>query len=238
MSRSSSRLPLLETILSSSDFTDVLTDVGYHLDFAEQDKSLANQILKDQQVLSVLHVNTELTRSQAATMQQAADQQRAVLAGQLSDLNAAKAQLVKLEANYQSLLVAQQAQYTQLATTKAKVAAQLKAELLAEKKLQALIAHLVWLALQKGGIPGQYLGAFHWPMSGMLTQKFGCTGFYLEPALGSCAHFHRGIDIAIATASPTKRARSTGRGRGSETKNGEPSGLSSGTSWGFVGTGR
>src|SRR5262249_61883754 len=42
----------------------------------------------------------------------------------------------------------------------------------------------------------------------------------------------------IATGSPTKRARSTGRGKGSATKNGEPSGLLSGTSWGFVGTGR
>src|SRR5437899_12997731 len=40
----------------------------------------------------------------------------------------------------------------------------------------------------------------------------------------------------IATGSPAKRARSTGRGKGSETKNGEPSGLWSGTSWGFVGT--
>src|SRR5881628_272339 len=42
----------------------------------------------------------------------------------------------------------------------------------------------------------------------------------------------------IATGSPTKRTRSTGRGRGFATKNGEPSGLLSGTSCGFVGTGR
>ena len=36
----------------------------------------------------------------------------------------------------------------------------------------------------------------------------------------------------IATGSPTKRAGSAGRGRGSETKSGEPSGLVSGTSCG------
>lgn len=29
-----------------------------------------------------------------------------------------------------------------------------------------------------------------------LTQSFGCTGVVYEPPLGSCDHFHRGIDIA------------------------------------------
>jgi murein DD-endopeptidase MepM/ murein hydrolase activator NlpD len=28
-----------------------------------------------------------------------------------------------------------------------------------------------------------------------VTQPFGCTGFKAEPPLGSCAHYHRGIDI-------------------------------------------
>lgn len=28
-----------------------------------------------------------------------------------------------------------------------------------------------------------------------VTQPFGCTGFAAEPPLGSCAHFHRGIDL-------------------------------------------
>ena len=29
-----------------------------------------------------------------------------------------------------------------------------------------------------------------------LSQRFGCTDFPWEPALGKCAHFHRGLDIA------------------------------------------
>lgn len=29
-----------------------------------------------------------------------------------------------------------------------------------------------------------------------VTQWFGCTGFVWEPALGSCSHFHRGLDMA------------------------------------------
>jgi murein DD-endopeptidase MepM/ murein hydrolase activator NlpD len=31
-----------------------------------------------------------------------------------------------------------------------------------------------------------------------VTQRFGCTGFIREPAFGSCAHFHRGLDISTA----------------------------------------
>lgn len=29
-----------------------------------------------------------------------------------------------------------------------------------------------------------------------ITQPFGCTGVIYEPPLGSCAHYHRGIDVA------------------------------------------
>ena len=52
--------------------------------------------------------------------------------------------------------------------------------------------------LGKGRIPSQYNGTLHWPMSGRVTQEFGCTGFSWEPPLGGCNHFHRGIDIVAA----------------------------------------
>jgi len=45
-----------------------------------------------------------------------------------------------------------------------------------------------------------------WPMSGVITQNFGCTGFWAEPAYGNCAHFHRGIDIANAMDTPIHAA--------------------------------
>ncbi|HXR27610.1 MAG TPA: M23 family metallopeptidase [Candidatus Baltobacteraceae bacterium] len=39
-----------------------------------------------------------------------------------------------------------------------------------------------------------------WPVpGGYISQPFGCTGFYAEPPLGNCPHFHRGIDIAAPT---------------------------------------
>jgi murein DD-endopeptidase MepM/ murein hydrolase activator NlpD len=51
-----------------------------------------------------------------------------------------------------------------------------------------------------------YNGTLHWPMSGTVTQEFGCTGFYWEPPLGNCAHFHRGIDIANSYGTPIRAA--------------------------------
>ena len=49
---------------------------------------------------------------------------------------------------------------------------------------------------QHGSIPSQYNGTLRWPMSGNVSQNFGCTGFSWEPPLGSCAalppgHRHR-----------------------------------------------
>jgi murein DD-endopeptidase MepM/ murein hydrolase activator NlpD len=200
------RTSLLETILSSNDFTDVLAQVDYHLDFAEQDKALADQIVQDQQVLAVLHQNTELTRDEADTARQAADAEKAALDQQLADLADARASLAKLDKQYQQLLAAQQSQAAALAANKAKAAAQLAAEEKAQKKLEALIHKLVLQALQTGGIPSQYSGSLEWPMPGVITQPFGCTGFYLEPPLGNCAHFHRGIDIANAWYTPIHAA--------------------------------
>ena len=39
-----------------------------------------------------------------------------------------------------------------------------------------------------------------------MTQEFGCTGFFAEPPLGSCAHFHTGIDIADPMYTPIHAA--------------------------------
>ncbi len=52
-------------------------------------------------------------------------------------------------------------------------------------------------------------GGFRWPMNGRVSQEFGCTGFGWEPPLGSCAHFHRGIDI-VAPAGTAIRAAGPG----------------------------
>ena len=190
------RTSILETFLSGADFTDVLTEASYHLEFAEQDKALAEKIVADQKVLDILHSNVELARAQTDELHALAATSKAALDAQLKDLNDARAELARLEAETQRLLAQQQAAYAKLAADKSKLAATLKAQQEADRKLEALIARLVQEALAKGGVPSIYNGTFRWPISGRITQEFGCTGFSWEPPLGSCSHFHNGIDIA------------------------------------------
>ena len=190
------RTSILETFLSGADFTDVLTEASYHLEFAEQDKALAEKIVEDQKVLDVLHANVILARDQTNELHELATTSKAALDRQLKDLNDARAELARLEAETARLLAQQRAAYAKMAADKAKLAATLKAQQEADRKLEALINRLVQEALAKGGIPSVYNGTFRWPVSGNITQEFGCTGFSWEPPLGSCSHFHNGIDIA------------------------------------------
>ncbi|MEA2673645.1 MAG: hypothetical protein QOI92_837 [Chloroflexota bacterium] len=200
------RTSTLQTLLSSADFTDALTEVGYHLDFAQQDKLLVDQIRQDQQVLDVLHQNVQAARDQTAQLHDLAAASKATLDKQLADLAAARKQLAAMEAQTAALLAQQNTAFDQLRNDKAKLAAALAAQVAAEKKLDALIAKLVAAAIAKGGIPSIYNGTLAWPMSGRITQEFGCTGFWAEPPLGNCAHFHRGIDIANAMDTPIHAA--------------------------------
>jgi murein DD-endopeptidase MepM/ murein hydrolase activator NlpD len=200
------RTTLLETMLSSNDFTDVISEVGYQMDFAGQDKVLAEQIVDDQKVLAVIHQTVVDTRTQTNALHTLAAQQKTALDSQMADLAAAKAQLVTLEARTKAMIAAQQARYAALAANKAKLKASLAAQAKAEKQIEALIRKLVLEQLSKGGIPSQYSGSLMWPMSGVITQNFGCTGFWAEPAYGDCAHFHRGIDIANAMDTPIRAA--------------------------------
>ena len=200
------RTPMLETFLSGGDFTDVLTNVGYHLDFAEQDRELAEQIASDQEVLKVLHANVELAKTQTEELRKLAKDAKKVLDRQMAELAAAKKELFRLEAETERLLKAQQAAYAKLARDKKNLQASLAAQVEAQKKLEGLINRLVREALAKGGIPSEYNGTLSWPMTGRISQEFGCTGFSWEPAVGDCSHFHRGIDIVNAKYTPIRAA--------------------------------
>lgn len=200
------RTSLLETLLSGDNFTDVLSEVDYHLDLAQQDQALAQQIVDDQKLLGVIHQTAVVTRDQTESLRTEAASRKADLDKQLQDLADAKAQLAKLEAQTRDLLAAQQAQYTKLAADKTALAKQLADAKAAQDALEAKIRELVRIQYQQGGIPSQYSGSLVWPMPGTITQEFGCTGFSWEPPLGDCAHFHRGIDIANAMYTPIRAA--------------------------------
>ncbi|HTK45759.1 MAG TPA: peptidoglycan DD-metalloendopeptidase family protein [Patescibacteria group bacterium] len=200
------RTPMLDTILSSGDFTDVLTEASYHLDFAEQDKVLAEQIKADQGVLDVLHQNVTIAKQQTDQLHILADEAKAKLDMQMSDLNDTRHMLAKLQAATEKLLAEQKAAFARMSRDKAQLARQLAAAKSAQDQLEALIAKLVREQLAKGGIPSEYNGSLHWPMGGTITQEFGCTGFGMEPPLGNCPHFHTGIDIAKTMYTPIRAA--------------------------------
>ena len=196
------RTSVLETMLSGDDFTDVLTEASYHLEFAEQDKQLADQIVDDKKVLDVLHQNVDIARQQTAELHELAAESKAELDEQLSGLAEARKELARLEAETKRLLKAQQSAYARLARDKSNLARTLRASEESDRKLESLIKKLVAQQLAQGGIPSAYNGTFDWPMRGRITQEFGCTGFSWEPRVGNCAHFHRGIDIATAKYTP------------------------------------
>jgi murein DD-endopeptidase MepM/ murein hydrolase activator NlpD len=200
------RTSVLDTVLSSGDFTDVLTEASYHLDFAEQDRALAEQIKTDQGVLAVLHQNVELAREQTNDLHVLAAQAKTTLDAQVANLNDTRHTLALLQAQTKKLLAAQQAAYEKMAADKVRLAKQLSAAKAAEDQLEALINRLVREQLAKGGIPSEYNGSLDWPMGGNITQEFGCTGFSWEPPLGNCSHFHTGIDVANDMYTPIHAA--------------------------------
>jgi len=202
----SDRSSVLDTLLSSQDFTDALTEASYHLDFADQDKALAEQIRSDQGVLRVLQQNVVLAQQQTDELKATAAEAKKNLDEQMSELSDARQMLKELQAQTEKLLAAQKAAYAQAAADKAKIAKALAASQAAEDQLESLIARLVREQLAKGGIPSQYNGSLHWPMKGTITQEFGCTGFSWEPPLGNCHHFHRGIDVANVMYTPIHAA--------------------------------
>jgi murein DD-endopeptidase MepM/ murein hydrolase activator NlpD len=67
-----------------------------------------------------------------------------------------------------------------------------------------------WIrALPAPRIPDQASGPgprVAWPLHGVLTQPFGCTGFELEHPAAGCPGFHYGLDIAQPQGTPIRAA--------------------------------
>ena len=206
------RTSLIETFLSGSSFTDVLSEVSYSIDVGEQDKALAQQIVEDQQTLAAIHQTVEDTRVATDQMRVEVIAQRTKLNQQLAELKAAQAQLKKLEEATRKALAIQKAAYAKLLRNKHDLAKAIAATAAARRALSNKIMELVAKQYQLGNIPSAYNGTLKWPMSGQVTQDFGCTGFSWEPPFGNCSHYHQGIDIvspsgcgAPVTASGTGR---------------------------------
>jgi murein DD-endopeptidase MepM/ murein hydrolase activator NlpD len=197
------RTSILETLLSAESFTDALGDVGKLIDFGTQDRALADQIAADQVTLYALNQTTTATRQQTQTLAEQTAAQKVQLDASLASLGAAKAQLALLQSATSKALALQLSTYRKLSGN----AAALRKAINAESAAEAAISKKIQDILNQGaGIPSQYNGTFNWPISGTVTQEFGCTGFPWEPAYGSCAHYHNGIDIADPMYTPIHAA--------------------------------
>jgi len=200
------RTSILETLLSAASFTDALGDIGNLIDFGNQDHLLADQIASDQATLFSLNQTTTATRQQTQQLAQETAAQKTQLDASLASLGAAKAQLARLQAATSRALALQQSTYRKLSGNAAALRKAINAESAAEATISKKIQDILNRGASGGGIPSQYNGTLNWPISGTVTQEFGCTGFVWEPPLGSCAHYHNGIDIADPMYTPIHAA--------------------------------
>jgi len=204
------RTSMLETFLSGASFTDMLAAMSSQLDAAEQDRALAQQIALDRATLLELHDTVESTRADTDLLRQETAVQKQKLDRRMADLREQQAKLKALEKAAKQALAEQRRQYARLASDKQRLQRAIAATAAARRALQRKIDRLVARQANLGNIPSQYNGTLRWPMSGTVTQEFGCTGFSWEPPSGSCAHFHNGIDI-VAPYGTAVRASGAGR---------------------------
>lgn len=199
-SRSSRRNSLLDGVIHQQGA----------LALGEHDLELAasiqqDQALLDEQRLELHHLryDTEQLRAEVAARAVSieADREKLVLAqGKLAELEAKTEALRQQQAAHYEDVQANQAATQQLIDQQRREAAQLG------KRIKTLLTK----ERHSGRLPSAYNGTFRWPIngniSGFITQEFGCTGFFLEPPYGNCAHFHKGIDIAAPEGTPVVAA--------------------------------
>jgi murein DD-endopeptidase MepM/ murein hydrolase activator NlpD len=198
------RTSMLETFLSAGSFTDVLSEVSYAIDVGEQDKALAEQIVSDQETIAAIHESVNQTRIATDELRIQTAAQKVKLDAALKELKAAQKELKRLELATARALAIQKSAYRKLAANKTNLAKAMRITSRAKAALARQISDLVAKQYAQGNIPSQYNGTLTWPMAGQVTQNFGCTGFGWEPPLGSCAHFHQGIDIVAPEGTAVK----------------------------------
>jgi murein DD-endopeptidase MepM/ murein hydrolase activator NlpD len=200
------RTSMLETLLSGASFADMLAAMSTQLDAATQDQQLAQQVAADQATLISLHQTVQDTRDQTDQLRQQAAVQRQALDKKIAALAAAQKRLKALEKAVAAALKAQQQQFAQMAANKSALQKSLAKAAAARKALQRRIDKIIASQHNNGHIPSQYNGTLIWPMSGTVTQPFGCTGVVWEPPNGSCPHWHNGIDIVAPYGTPIHAA--------------------------------
>jgi murein DD-endopeptidase MepM/ murein hydrolase activator NlpD len=162
--------------LNSGDFNTYFQRAIDVNRLGRSERNLVGNVTLDEQTIQADVDSITLSKNQQvdllATLNGIEQQQTAAL----DSRQQARAQLVALQARDQVLLAQNEAAQAQLNSQIARLKAQEAA------------------ALAAGGGSGR----FRWPLTGPITQGFGCTTFPFEPYDPNCStrHFHSGIDIA------------------------------------------
>jgi len=200
------RTPIIQQLLAAGSIADVMQDVGSYLDLGGQDQAMAARITQDQQALDALQALLVEARAAKDDLRQETLAQKRQLDGQMADLRTAQARLAALQAETARQLAIQRATWAKIAKNAASAKRALAADAKSQRELAAQIATLLERQRQFGNVPSAFNGTLVWPLSGKITQEFGCTGFAWEPASGSCSHFHQGIDIKAPAGTPVRAA--------------------------------
>ena len=168
----------LKTTIGSDNLSDFLDQVQYTqslgdkiYQLVQKIKDLKAKLETEQHDLQIKQANLEELKKQLVLTQSALSEQRAQKQQLLN-------QTKGLESNYQKLLSSSKTQEADL-----------------QKEINDLDAK-IRAKLGNKSVPAAK-GVLAWPLDGILTQKYGNTGF---TALGY--NFHNGIDIAAPAAQP------------------------------------
>jgi murein DD-endopeptidase MepM/ murein hydrolase activator NlpD len=200
------RTSLLESFLSGGSFTDLLAEASYLIDVGEQDKALAQEIERDQEILAAVHQTVAETRRATDELRKETAAQKKVLDKSLKALKSAQAQLKKLEKATKKALAKQKAAYQKLARNKKNIKQAIARAESSQRALSKKIKEIIRKQARAGKIPSKFNGTFRWPMTGRISGEFGCSSY---PGYGpgyGCAHFHNGIDIVAPYGTPVKAA--------------------------------
>ena len=170
----------LEQLLTASSLSDVLEDMGCYLASGDQDARLASQIERDQAELDRLRRSIAATRTETQRTRMQVKAQYNEMVRQRDELKSAQERLEELETQTREAKARQLTAYNAIRKNKSQTAALLAKEKAALDGLQAQISKLI--ARDMGNIPSAYSGTLIWPLSGTVTQSYGCSGFALSRA--------------------------------------------------------
>lgn len=172
----------LEMILSAGNFTDLLNRIFFFNDIVRDNRRQVDELRREREVIQALKADMDAKVAEQAQVVASIKAQQAQLEAARAQVAAQQAQVAALEAQMQQYLQQEQAQRAAL-----------------QAELQTLILE---------SLRAHSSGHFNWPISGVITQGFGCTDLISEPYDPSCpsGHFHTGIDIATGYGTPVVAA--------------------------------